>query len=105
MKKALVVYVTATSRKEADNIARALVAEKLAACVSLVPQVTSRFWWRGKIESAKEHLLVIKTLPRLYKPLEKHVRKLHSSSVPEILAMPVVRGSAAYLRWMKESLR
>jgi len=105
MTKALVVYVTAANRKEADKMAAALVEEKLAACVSIVPNISSRYWWQGRIEYAQELLLIVKTFPRLYKALEKRIRALHSYTVPEILAMPVVEGNPAYLKWMKDSLR
>jgi len=102
--KALVVFVTASSRKEADKIAQCLVEEKLAACVSILPGVYSRYWWQGLIENQKELFLIIKTVPRRYKVLERRIRALHSYSVPEILAMPVVDGSPAYLQWIKKSV-
>ena len=104
MTKALMVYVTAPNRKEADRIAQALVAEKLAACVTIVPEVWSRYWWEGRIEASQELLLIIKTLPRHYKTLERRIRSLHSYSVPEILALPVSAGNPAYLQWMKKSI-
>jgi periplasmic divalent cation tolerance protein len=104
MTKALVVYVTAASRKEADKIAQALVKERLAACVSIVPEIYSRYWWKGHIEYDKELWLVVKTTARCYKRLEQRIRELHSYSVPEILALPVVSGSPPYLQWMKKAL-
>src|SRR5437016_4163272 len=100
MTQAIVVYVTADSRKTADKIAQALVQEKLAACVSIVPEIYSRYWWQGHIANEKELLLVIKTDAARYKTLEKRVRKLHSYTVPEILALPVIKGNPAYLRWL-----
>jgi periplasmic divalent cation tolerance protein len=102
--KALVIFVTAASRKEADKIAQALMQEKLAACVSIVPEVDSRYWWQGKIEHSRELLLVIKTRPARYQALEKRVRELHSYSVPEILALPVLKGNPAYLKWINNSV-
>ena len=104
MMKAMVVYVTADSRKVADKIAQALIEEKLAACVSIVPEIYSRYRWLGHVENEKELLLVIKTLPSRYAALEKRVKQLHSYTVPEILAMPVVKGNPAYLRWLKDAL-
>ena len=104
MTKALVVFVTASSRKEADKIAQALVSERLAACVSIVPEIYSRYWWKGHIEYEKELWLVIKTAPGRYKRLEKRICELHSYSVPEILALPVVSGNPAYLLWLKNAL-
>ncbi len=104
MTQALVVFVTASSRKEADKIAQALVKERFAACVSIVPEIYSRYWWKGHIEYDKELWLVIKTTLRCYKRLEKRIKELHSYSVPEILAVPVVSGSPQYLQWMKKAL-
>ncbi len=104
MPKALVVLVTASSRKEADKIAQYLVEEKLAACVSIVPQIYSRYWWKGRIEYGSELLLIIKTLSSRYKALERRVRTLHSYTVPEILALPVMKGNPAYLQWLKKSV-
>ena len=105
MTKALVVYVTASNRKEADRIARALIDEKLAACVTIVPEVFSRYRWKGHVENSEELLLLIKTVPRRYKALEKRIRALHSYTVPEILAVPVLEGNSSYLAWMKNSLK
>jgi periplasmic divalent cation tolerance protein len=104
MTKAIVVYVTAPNKKEADRMAEALVAERLAACVSIIPEVWSRYWWQGHLESSRELLLVIKTLPGRYKALERRIRELHSYEVPEILALPIVEGNPAYLKWLKASL-
>ena len=102
--KAIIVCVTASSRKEADKIARALVDEKLAACVTIIPEVFSRYRWKGHVEKSEELLLIIKTFPGRYKRLEKKIRALHSYSVPEILAVPVLAGNSAFLKWMEESI-
>jgi len=104
MTAAYIVLVTAPSRKEADHIAQVLVEEKLAACVSIIPEIYSRYWWQGRIENGEELLLMIKTLPKRFKSLSKRIKELHSYTVPEILALPVAEGSKAYLEWMNESL-
>jgi periplasmic divalent cation tolerance protein len=104
MAKAFIVYVTASGRREADKIAQALVDEKLAACVTIVPQVVSRYRWQGRIETSKEILLIIKTTSRRYPALEKRVRALHSYEVPEILAVPVIAGNPNYLQWLQKSV-
>jgi periplasmic divalent cation tolerance protein len=104
MTKALIVYVTAANRKDADKIAQTLVKERLAACVSIVPLVYSRYWWQGHIENSEELLLIIKTLSRKYKALERRVRSLHSYTVPEVLAIPVLHGNPDYLKWLEESV-
>ena len=98
----IVVLVTASSREEADKIAQGLLEEKLAACVNIVEGLESRFWWQGKIDSAKELLLIIKTRKTLFNKLAKKVRSLHSYTVPEIIAIPIISGSKAYLDWIND---
>ncbi|HXT85410.1 MAG TPA: divalent-cation tolerance protein CutA [Verrucomicrobiae bacterium] len=101
----VVVLVTCASRKEAEGLARAVVEKKLAACVNVatVP-VKSVYRWKGKIEMAEEFPLVIKTARRKFGALEKEIRRLHSYEAPEIVAVPIVAGSAAYLRWIAEAV-
>jgi periplasmic divalent cation tolerance protein len=100
-----VVLVTCGSAAEAQRIARKLVDERIAACVNVViSPVESIYRWKGKIESAREFLLVIKTDRRKLGALERAVKKAHSYDVPEILALPVSRGSANYLSWMEDCL-
>jgi periplasmic divalent cation tolerance protein len=96
----IVVYVTAGSAGEAELLARALVGEKLAACVNRIKSVQSTYRWQGQVEQNDEELLIIKTRKNLFPALEKRVRELHSYSVPEIIALPVVAGSASYLSWL-----
>ena len=88
MTQAWIVYVTVPNRKEAERLSLVLVKEKLAACVSIVPGLSSRYRWKGRIEQAKEILLIIKTTARRYPALEKRIRSIHSYAVPEILATP-----------------
>jgi periplasmic divalent cation tolerance protein len=99
---ALLVVSTASQRAEAEKIADVLVKERLAACVTLIPQITSRYWWKGKIESGEEVLLLIKTVSSRFKALEKRIKELHSYETPEILALPVAAGSRDYLRWLHQ---
>jgi len=105
MTSALIVLSTASKREEAEKIAKALVEEKLAACVNLIPQMESRYGWKGKIETGSEVLMIIKTLRPQFKKLSKRLHELHSYEVPEILALPVTLGSPAYLSWMEKSLK
>jgi periplasmic divalent cation tolerance protein len=101
----IVVLVTCGSVKEARMIARALVERKLAACVNILPSaVESIYLWKGKVESAKEFLLVIKTARRQFSAVESEVRRLHSYEVPEIIALPIATGSRDYLSWIADSL-
>jgi periplasmic divalent cation tolerance protein len=100
--EALVVYVTAPNEDEAAKIARCLVEENLAACVNIVPGIRSIYSWQGKIEDEKEVLLIIKTRLKLFKALESKVLSMHSYTVPEIIAIPIVEGSDEYIKWLKE---
>lgn len=102
----MVVLVTCGSRKEARLIARSVVEQKLAACVNLLTApVESIYRWKGKVETAQELLLVMKTTRRRFAALEAEVRRLHSYEVPEIIALPIERGSKAYLAWVDESMK
>lgn len=100
----LLVLVTAPDPDAAVAIARAVVDERLAACASVVPGLTSVFNWEGKREEAPETLLLIKTDATRYRDLEQRVLALHPYSVPEVLAVPVRSGAPAYLRWLRESV-
>ena len=95
-----VVLVTAGSQEEADRIATALVTEMLAACVNMIPGVTSVYRWDGEIQRDQEWLLVVKSRHDVLDALVQRVRALHSYDLPEIIAMPVVGGSQDYLRWL-----
>ncbi|USR92703.1 divalent-cation tolerance protein CutA [Phormidium yuhuli AB48] len=99
----LIVLVTATSAEEATTLARTLVEEKLAACVSRFP-VQSTYTWEGNIEEDEEWQLVIKTHRRQFHPLQVRVQALHRYEVPEIIALPIDMGSAAYLNWISHNV-
>jgi periplasmic divalent cation tolerance protein len=102
----IVVLVTCGSPREARRIARVLVEQRLAACANVfeVP-VRSIYRWKGRVESAKELLLTIKSSRKKFAALQNAIRKLHSYDVPEIIALPIVSGSRDYLAWLSESLR
>jgi periplasmic divalent cation tolerance protein len=100
----LVVLVTAPSEAMALTLGRRLVDDRLAACVSVVPGVTSIFMWEGKREEASEALLVIKTRAERYPALQQRVLELHPYSVPEVLALAVEAGAPAYLLWVQDSV-
>ncbi|MGH9747028.1 MAG: divalent-cation tolerance protein CutA [Candidatus Acidiferrales bacterium] len=101
----LVVLITCRSAKEAETIARALVEARLAACGNILQNpVASIYRWKGRIESANEVLLLIKTSRARFAKLQAAIKRLHSYEVPEIIALPVVAGSSAYLRWLSESV-
>jgi|SRR3989338_1957536 len=101
----IVVLVTASSKKEGQKLASCLLQEKLAACVNVIDGVNSLFRWQGKIDKAKEALLIIKTRKTLFNKLLKKVKSLHSYEVPEIIALPIIAGNKKYLDWIDDSTR
>jgi len=100
MTEYIIVLITAPNEEEASRISHALVGEKLAACVNIMPAVRSIYRWEGRIEDEKEVLLIIKTKRVLFERLQKRVKELHSYSVPEIVALPLVEGDEAYMNWL-----
>jgi periplasmic divalent cation tolerance protein len=101
---AKLVLVMCGSRVEARKIAHAVVQRRLAACVNVISSpVESIYRWNGKVESAKEFLLVIKTASRAQKQLEQMIARLHSYEVPEFLVIQVDSGSEQYLNWLIEN--
>jgi periplasmic divalent cation tolerance protein len=99
-----VVLVTAPA-DEAERLGRALVGERLAACVNVVPGVRSIYRWEGEVQADDEVLLVIKTSETRVAELVGRVNELHSYDLPEVLALPAVGGSLAYLEWVTEESR
>jgi len=101
-----VVLVTCGSRREASRIARSVVSCRLAGCVNVLgTSVHSVYRWKGKIEQAREFLLVIKSSGKQLAKLRAEVERLHSYEVPEFIVLPVVAGSRRYLAWLEASLR
>ena len=99
-----VVLVTCPSLVVARKIARSVVQKRLAACVNVVRSPAKSFYtWKGKLETARESLLIMKTTAKRLSGLEKEVKRLHSYDVPEFIAIPVVAGSERYLRWLSEA--
>ena len=101
----VVVFVTAGNKKKAKLIAQEVVKRRLAACVNIIEGVQSLFWWKGKADSGKEALLVIKSRKDKLQALIRAVKKAHSYEVPEIIALPLVGGYKPYLKWIDESVR
>ena len=100
--KHVVVYITTETHGQGREIADALLTEKLAACVSIVPKVQSKFWWKGEIDSATEALLIVKTRADLLDKVIASVKSKHSYTVPEIIALPIIGGNEDYLNWIDE---
>jgi len=99
-----VVLMTAGSQEEAGQIAQTLVAENLAGCVNIIPGVTSIYRWEGEVQRDQEWLLVAKSHRSLLAALVRRVQALHSYMMPEIIALPIVGGSEAYLRWLEQEI-
>jgi periplasmic divalent cation tolerance protein len=100
----IVVYVTAPENEAAD-LAKALVEERLVACVNIVPGLRSIYWWQGKVEDEAEVLCIMKTRSNLFESLKDRVRELHSYEVAEIIALPILTGNLPYLEWIKENTK
>ncbi|MBI3313545.1 MAG: divalent-cation tolerance protein CutA [Candidatus Omnitrophica bacterium] len=102
----LLILSTVPNLKEARSLASVLLEKKLAACVNISPGVESHYRWKGKKEKSREVMLFIKTREALFGKLEKTLRENHSYEVPEIIALPIQRGSKKYLNWLaKETKR
>lgn len=99
-----IVLSTSGSREEAEKIAHALVERRLAACVNIVGPIHSVYRWQGKVESAAEHLLLVKTTADLFDSVAKAIRELHAYELPECIQVPIEGGSAEYLKWIEESV-
>ena len=105
MADAIVILITAGSADEAAVIARTLVDEHLAACVNILPGVRSFFFWEGKTQDAAETLMICKSRSLLLDAVIARVRALHSYSVPEIIALPIMGGLPDYLAWVDNSTK
>ncbi|MBI2883555.1 MAG: divalent-cation tolerance protein CutA [Candidatus Methylomirabilis oxyfera] len=102
----IIVFITASSRQEAETIGKALIESRLAACVNIISAgVCSFFWWQGAIERQDEMLMLAKSRSDLLSSIIELVKGLHSYTVPEVIALPIVAGSSDYLTWVDESLR
>lgn len=96
------VLTTCPDAQLADTLARALVEDHLAACVNILPPMQSVYRWKGQIESAGEQLLIIKTRTIDYAKVQRRIGELHSYELPEVIAIPIVGGSHAYLAWLED---
>jgi periplasmic divalent cation tolerance protein len=104
MNQELIIFVTAPNEEAASRLATTLVGERLAACVNIVPAITSIYRWQGNVTRDSETLLIIKSSESRYNELERRVKELHSYTTPEVIAFKIERGSEAYLQWLRESV-
>lgn len=98
----ILILVTAKNKREAKKIAKSLLEARLIACANIVSGVESMFWWEGKVDSAKEVLLVLKTTTKNFSKCEKEILALHSYKTPEIISLPITKGNSAYLKWINQ---
>jgi len=101
----IVVLSTCANEAEAERLARLLLDERLAACINVVPHLRSYYRWKGAVETGDECLLVIKSSRELFDSLRHAIEKAHSYEVPEVIALPVVEGSANYLNWIAANVQ
>ena len=101
----IIIFITTGTKKEAHRIADLLLNERKAACVNIVPRISSLFWWQGKLDSAQESLLIVKTKASVLNELVRLVKELHSYDTPEIIALPIVGGNQDYLEWIGKEVK
>jgi len=101
----IIILITCANEEEAQKISRALVSERLCACVNILGNVKSLFWWEGKVDSSPEVLLIAKSKKSKFTGIIKLVKSLHSYEVPEIIALPIIAGDKKYLSWLNNSIK
>jgi len=101
----VVLFITTANAEEAQRIASVLLNERKAACVNIVPRISSLFWWQGKLDSAEESLLIIKTKASVLDEIVDLVKEHHSYSIPEVIALPIIGGNQDYLEWVGREVK
>ncbi len=104
MEKYIQITTTLDKREDAAKLAQQLVVQRLAACVQIVGPITSSYRWKKQIEVSEEWLCLIKTEERLYSVVENKIKKIHPYELPEIVALPITRGSREYLSWISQEV-
>ncbi len=100
-----VLFITTANTDEAQRISNMLLNQKKAACVNIVPEVSSLFWWQDKLDSAQESLLIVKTKKSLLNEIVTLVREIHIYDIPEIIALPIMGGNQEYLDWIGKEVK
>jgi len=101
----IVLFITTANAEEAQRIAGVLVKERKAACVNIVPRISSLFWWQDEVESAQESLLIVKSRASVLNQIVDLVKQHHSYDVPEIIALPIIGGNPDYLDWIGKEVK
>ena len=104
MSTPVIVLCTCGNAAEAETIAHSLVEERLAACVNIVPQITSVYRWQERVETTQEHLLLIKTIAEKEEELQKRLLQLHSYDTPEVIVLPLKSGLEKYMVWLRDQI-
>jgi periplasmic divalent cation tolerance protein len=100
-----IVLITAPGMTVARRMARAALRDRLVACVNILPEIESHYWWRGRVEKSREVLLVCKTVKMKLAALERFILANHPYDTPEFLVLPIAGGNARYLAWIADSVR
>ncbi|MEM5797195.1 MAG: divalent-cation tolerance protein CutA [Candidatus Aenigmatarchaeota archaeon] len=100
-----ILFATCPNFKSAKKISKNLLNKKIVACVNILPIIKSEYWWKGKIESHSEVLMIMKTKTNLYKQVEKEVKKMHSYTIPEIISFKIDKGNKDYLDWISSVMK
>lgn len=100
----IVLLITTATTEEAQRISKVLLTQRKAACVNIVPKVSSFFWWQGKLDSAQESLMLVKTKASQLNETIRLVKELHSYDIPEIIALPIIGGNQDYLEWLDKEV-
>jgi len=101
----VVIFITAGSDEEAHKVAEVILKHRDAACVNIVPRISSLFWWHGKLDSAQESLLIVKSKASLLSEIVRLVKEVHSYETPEIVALPIIGGNPDYLNWIGKEVK
>ncbi|MGA1792053.1 MAG: divalent-cation tolerance protein CutA [bacterium] len=96
------IIMSTCSEKEAEGLAEKLLQERLVACVNIIPGLVSKYWWKGKLETDKEVLLLMKTKPALVNETINRIREIHSYEVPEVVVLDISQGNPDYMQWIEE---
>jgi len=99
------IYITAGNQEEAKRIGKELVKNRLAACVNIVKDITSFYWWDGELQEAQETVMIAKTKESLVEELVEKVKSMHSYSCPCIVSLPVLQGNGAFLEWVEKETK
>ena len=101
----VVIFITAGTREEALKVSQLLLERRAAACVNIAHNITSIFWWQGRLETSWESLIIVKTRVSKLEEVVRLVKEIHSYEVPEVIALPIIGGNREYLEWISEEVK